>query len=133
MTLGHILAKNVIMDVFVANIPARFAMLLSRSWGAKLKGTLQLDFSYDIIPMFGQLRKLYREKKMKYIITSKEKPLNHPINFVHTYLKYFVLYSDNGFNDVNGQLVEVKDILEIKKKFRAILDQERQRLENTTE
>jgi len=108
-------------------------MLLSRSWGAKLKGTLQLDFSYTTIPMFGQLRKLYREKKMKYMITSKEKPLNHPINYVHTDLEYFVLYSDSGFNDVNSQLVEVKDIPEITKNFREVLDQERQRLESTAE
>lgn len=34
--------KNVLMDVVVADIPPRFGMLLSRSWGAKLKGTPQL-------------------------------------------------------------------------------------------
>lgn len=54
---------------------------------------------------------------MKYMITSKEKPLNHPINYVHTYLECFVLYSDNGFNDVNSQLVEVEDIPEITENF----------------
>ena len=72
--------KTILMDVVVANILPRFGMLLSRLWGAKLKGTLQLDFSYATILVFGQLRKLYREKKMKYMITSKEKPVNHPIN-----------------------------------------------------
>ena len=60
-------------DVVVVDIPPQFGMLLSRLWGAKLKGTLQLDFSYATIPVFGQLRKLYREKKMKYMITRKEK------------------------------------------------------------
>ena len=70
---------------------------------------------------------------MKYMITSKEKPLNHPINYVHTDLESFVLYSDGGFNDVNSQLVEVEDIPEITENFRAVLDQERQRLESTTE
>jgi len=32
--------KNVLMDVVVADIPPRFGMLHSRSWVAKLKGTL---------------------------------------------------------------------------------------------
>lgn len=131
VTLDQTLAKNFLMDVVVADIPPRFGMLLSSSWGAKLKGTLKLDFSYATIPMFGQMRKLYREKKMKYMITSKEKPLNHPINYVHTDLEYFVLYSDSNFNDVNIQLVEVEDIPEITENFRAILDQERQRIEST--
>lgn len=70
------------MDAVVADIPPRFGMLLSRSWGATLKGTLQLILSYATIHVFGQLRKLYHEKKMKYMITSKEKPINHPINVV---------------------------------------------------
>jgi len=133
VTLDQILAKNVLMDVVVADIPPRFGMLLSRSWGEKLKGTLLLDFSYATIPIFGQLRKLYREKKMKYMIMSKEKPLNHPIKYVHTDLESFVLYSDSGFNDVNSQLVEVEDIPEITENFRVVLDQERQRLESTVE
>ena len=133
VTLDQIPVKNVLMDVVVVDIPTRFCMLLSRSWDAKIKGILQLDFSYATIPVFGQLRKLYREKKMKYMITSKEKPLNHPINYVHTDLESFVLYSDSGFNGVNSQLVEVEDILEITKNFRAVLDQEIQRLESTAE
>lgn len=47
------------------------------------------------------------------MITSKEKPLNHPINSVHTDLESFVLYSDSGLNDVDSQLVEVEDVSEI--------------------
>lgn len=43
VSLDQIPAKNVLMDVFVADIPPQFGMLLSRSWGVKLKGTLQLD------------------------------------------------------------------------------------------
>lgn len=65
-------------------------MLLSRSWGAKLKGSSQLDFFYATILVFGQMRKLCREKKMKYMIMSKEKPMNHPINYVHIDLESFV-------------------------------------------
>ena len=132
VSLDQIPTKNVLMDVVVADIPPRFGMLLSRSWGAKIKGTMQLDFSYAIIPVFGQMRKLYREQKMKYMITSKEKPVNHPINYVHTDLGSFVLYSDS-FNDVNSQVVEVEDIPEITKNFREVLKQERQRPNGTAE
>jgi len=38
-TLTQIPSKSVIMDMVVADIPAKFGMLLSRSWAAKLKGT----------------------------------------------------------------------------------------------
>ncbi len=101
VSLDQLPMKNVLIDVVVADIPPRFGMLLSRSWVVKLKGTLQLDFSYAKIPVFGQMRKLYQEQKMKYMITSKEKPINHPINYVHTYLESFVLYYDS-FNDINS-------------------------------
>lgn len=130
-SLDQIPAKNFLMDVVVADIPPRFGMLLSRSKGAKLKGTLQLYFYCVTSLVFGQLRKLYREKKIKYMIIRKEKPLNHPISYVHTYLESFVLYSDS-FNDVNSQLVEVEYIPEIIENFRAILDQEIGRLASTT-
>lgn len=62
VSLDQLPMKNVLMDVVVANIPPSFGMILSRSWVAKLKGTLQLDFSYVTILVFGQMRKLYREK-----------------------------------------------------------------------
>jgi hypothetical protein len=40
ITLVQIPAKIMVMDVVVADIPPKYGMLLSRSWGAKLKGTL---------------------------------------------------------------------------------------------
>jgi hypothetical protein len=125
VSLDQIPAKNVLMDVVVADIPPRFGMLLSRSWGAKLKGTLQLDFSYATIPVFGQMRKLYQEKKMRYMITSKEKPINHPVNYVHTDLESFVLFADN-FNEIDSQLVQAEDIPDISENFREILRKERE-------
>ena len=128
VSLDQISAKNVLMDVVVADIPPRFSMLLSRSWGAKLEATLQLDFSYATTPVFGQLRKLYWEKKMKYVITSKEKPINHPINVVHIDLESFVLYTDSGLNDVYIQLIEVDDVLEISENFRGVLNQEKEKM-----
>ena len=40
ISLDQILAKNLVMDVVVADIPPKFKMLLSRSCTSKLKGTL---------------------------------------------------------------------------------------------
>ena len=52
---------------------------------------------------------------MKYMITSKEKPINHPIHYVHTDLESFVLFSDS-LNEIDSKIVEADDIPEIKKK-----------------
>ena len=35
-------AKTIIIDIVVANIPPKYGMLLSRSWGAKLQGFYNL-------------------------------------------------------------------------------------------
>ena len=40
VTLAQVLAKSIVMDVVVVDIPAKFGMLLSWSWDSKLKGTL---------------------------------------------------------------------------------------------
>ena len=70
ITLSQIQAKSLVMDTFVVDIPPKYGMLLSRSWGAKLQGTLQLDVTYATIPLFGQHRRLYMETMMKYMISS---------------------------------------------------------------
>ena len=68
VSLAQIPAKNMVMDVVVIDIPPKFGMLLSRSWDAKLKGTLQMDMSYATIPVFAQDRILYREVLLKYMV-----------------------------------------------------------------
>ena len=62
----------------MADIPPKYGILLSRSWGAKLQGTLQMDMTYATIPVFGQPRRLYREAYMKYMVSSQEKPNDFP-------------------------------------------------------
>jgi len=62
------------MDVVVADIPPKYGMLLSRSWGAKLQRSLQLDLSSTTISVFGQPKRLYREPLMKYVVSSEDKP-----------------------------------------------------------
>jgi hypothetical protein len=41
------------MDVVVVDDPAKYGMFLSRSSGAKLGGSFQLDMKYAIILIFG--------------------------------------------------------------------------------
>ena len=70
------------MDVPAIDVPTKFGMLLSISWVAKLKGTMQMDMSYATILVFGVHRRLYRENRLKYMISSKECPENHHIYVV---------------------------------------------------
>jgi len=82
------------MDVVVADIPPKYGMLLSRSWGAKLQGSLQLDFAYATISVFGQPKRLYRETLMKYVVSSEEKSQNFPIYSIHSDMDSFILFND---------------------------------------
>ena len=59
VNLEQVFAKNLVMNIVVADIPPKYGMLLSRSWGAKLQGNLQLDMSYATIPFFNQIIRLY--------------------------------------------------------------------------
>jgi hypothetical protein len=94
VSLAQIPSKSMVMDVVVADIPPKFGMLLSRSWDAKIKGTLQMDMSCAIVPIFGQDRKLYREVLLKYMVSSKDKPNNHPIYSIDTDIGSTIFYND---------------------------------------
>jgi len=71
VSLAQIPAKNMVMDVVVIDILMKFDMLLSRSWAAKLKGTLHMDMSYATIFVFGQDKRFYREVLLKYMVSNK--------------------------------------------------------------
>jgi len=96
------------MDVVVADIPVKEGMLLSRSWVAKLKGTLQMDMSYATIPIFVEQRILYRGNRLAYMISSPECPQNHPIYSIDTNLGSVIFCNDSS----NKQF---KNIMMIKK------------------
>jgi hypothetical protein len=53
VTLAQVPVKIVLMDVVIVDIHPKYGLLLSRSWGAKLGGSLQLDMTYATIPVFG--------------------------------------------------------------------------------
>jgi len=86
-------AKTILMDIVVVDIPPKYGMLLSRSWGAKLQRSLQLDMSYATISVFGQPKKLHQETLMKYVLSSQEKPQNFPIYSMHSDMDSFILYN----------------------------------------
>jgi len=78
VTLLQCPIKSIVMDIVVVDIPPKYGMILSRSWGAKLQGSLQLDMSYATIYVFGQQRKLYKETLTKYMVSIVEKQQNSP-------------------------------------------------------
>jgi hypothetical protein len=99
ITLAQILAKSMVMDIVVADIPPKYDMLLSRSWGAKLKGTLQLDMYYTTTQYSDNKRRLYRETLMKYMVSSQENPHNYPLYSAHSDLDSFILYNDGDLEE----------------------------------
>ena len=70
VNLAQIPSKSLVFDIVVADIPPKYGMLLSRSRGAKLQGTLLMDMTYATIPVFSQPRRLYRETHLKYMVSS---------------------------------------------------------------
>ena len=134
MNLTQIPAKCVVMDVVVANVPPKYGMLLSRSWGAKLQGTMQMDGSYATIPVFGQLRRLYRETPMKFLVSSPEKPENSPLYSVHTDLDSFTLCNDESLEGSESRNIDTnKETEPIDFNIMAALDLEENEGENNDE
>ena len=88
-----------VMDVVMVDVPPKYGMLLSRSWGAKMQGIMQMDGAFATIPVFSQLRRLYREEQMKFLFSSPEKPENSPLYSVHTDLDSFILCSDESLEE----------------------------------
>ena len=112
------------MDVVVVDIPPKFGMLLSMSWAAKLKGTLHMGKSYETIPFFGQERRLHMEVLLKYTVSSKRKPNNHPIYDVDTKVGSSIFYNDLWFEEEDPKIskLPVKD--EADHQVRKISDQQ---------
>jgi len=118
VSLARIPARSLVMDVVVADIPARFGMLLSRSMGAKLRGVLKLNFTYVVIPVFGgEERRLYRETRFVKTIT-KNGASNSPVysqekdNFA-----YFTLHDNAEMaKDNQKQLASANVIIELQTK-----------------
>jgi hypothetical protein len=87
LNLAQILVKSILMDVVVVDVPTKYGMILSRSWGAKLGGSVQLDMTYAMIHIFGvQFTRLYRETRLAYTVSDPQNPNNYPVYVVDHYL-----------------------------------------------
>jgi ribonuclease HI len=105
VSLAQIPVKSVLMDVVIADIPPKYGMLLSRSWGAKLGGTIQLDMSYATIPVFGgQFTRLYRETRLAYTVSDPQNPNNFPIYIADQDLGNCILSFDEGLVGCSDEL-----------------------------
>jgi hypothetical protein len=55
--------------------------------------------SYATIPVFGQEMRLYREVLLKYMVSRKTQPNNHPIYFVNTEFGSYIIYNNLSFEE----------------------------------
>jgi ribonuclease HI len=100
VNLAHIPIKSVLMDVVVVDIPPKYGMLLSRSWGTKLRGSLQLNMTYATISILGgQFTRLYKETRLAFTVSDPLNPNNYPVYIVDQYLGNFILSIDDGLNE----------------------------------
>jgi hypothetical protein len=99
VNLAQIPMKSVLMDVVVVDIPPKYGMLLSRSWGTKLGGSLQLDMTYATIPVFGgQFTCLYRETKLAFVVSDPLNQNNYPIYIADQDLGNCILSIDDDID-----------------------------------
>jgi ribonuclease HI len=97
INLAQLPMRSMVMDVVVADIPPKFGLLLSRSWRKRLGGTLQMDLSYATVPVFGgEVKRLYRENQLAYIISDEKNSVNHPIYALDTDFGACILQIDDS-------------------------------------
>ena len=84
------------MDVVLVDIPLKFGMLLSIYWETKLKGALHMDMLYATIHVFRIQRRIFKEKKLAYMVTNAERPHNHPIYSLEMEMGSTILFTKGG-------------------------------------
>jgi hypothetical protein len=63
-----------------------------------------MDMSYTTIHVFGQDRRLYREVFLKYMVSNKSQPNNHPIYSVETELGSSIFFNDLCFEEKEPEI-----------------------------
>ena len=74
-----------------------------------------MDMSYATIPVFGVQRRLFREKKLAYMVTSAKRPNNHPIYSLDTKMGstiFFIEGEKYSFSSQNISFVPTQEELE---------------------
>jgi hypothetical protein len=98
VNISQIHVKSILMDVVVAEVPTKYGMLLSRFWGTKLGGSVQLDMTYATVPIFGgKFTRLYRETRLAYTISDPQKTNNYPFYDADQDLVNYILSIDDDF------------------------------------
>jgi hypothetical protein len=88
------------MDVVVVDALAKYGMILSISWGAKLGGSVQLDMTYATIPIFGgQFTRLYRKTRLAYTVSDPKNPNKYPVYVVDQHIGNCMLSIDDDFKE----------------------------------
>ena len=88
------------MNVVFFYVPAKYGMLLYRSWGAKLVGSLQLDMTHATILIFGgQFTRLYKETRLTYTVSDPQNPNNYPVYAADLDLGNCILSLNIDFDD----------------------------------
>ena len=67
-----------------------------------------MDMSYATISLFGEHRRLYREKILAYVVNSQDKPNNHPIYVVDTNLGSSIFFNNAHVDPEIPTRTEVK-------------------------
>jgi hypothetical protein len=99
VTLAQVPVKSVMMDVVIVDIPPKYGLLLSRSCGAKLGGSFQLDMTYATILVFGgQLTWLYKETRLAYTMSDPQNPNNYPVYIADQDLGNCIMSFDDDVN-----------------------------------
>ena len=74
------------MDVLVIGVPDAWGMLLSRKWVDTMGGCIQIEISYETIPLPGSSLgsvKLLREKERKFHIEDLKESMNEFVYYAH--------------------------------------------------
>lgn len=105
VNLAQILAKSVVTDIVVADIPARFGLLLSRSCESNIGGSIKLDLTYATIPIFGgQEHRLYKELIFVKTVTKADCSKNSPMYAKETDLSFLFLEEDDLILEETGRM-----------------------------
>lgn len=101
----------IVMDIVVVYVPDAWGMLLSRKWASDLGGSIQMNWSYAMIPSprGDVFVRLNREPERKYHIEDPKRPHNEIIKEQsdignYTIMSNFIMPPDDKIKDLNDRV-----------------------------
>jgi hypothetical protein len=114
VNFAQIPIKSILMDEVFSDVLAKYGMLLSRLWGRKLGGSLQMDMTYATILIFGgQFTRLYKETRLEFTVSDPQNPKNYLVYVSDQDLEDCILSIDDDFEECTEE--ENKKIEKMKK------------------